>query len=64
MPTTHKIIFANCMSMAEVADRSVHLAVTSPPYYNAPFDYKDLFKGYGQYMGVLAKVARESYRIL
>ncbi len=52
------------MDMKEISDGSVHLAVSSPPYFNAPFDYKGLFKTYGQYLGVLRKVAKELYRVL
>lgn len=62
--TKHTLIIGNCMSMEEIPDKSIHLMVTSPPYFNAPFDYKDLFKNYGQYLGVLRNVARETYRIL
>lgn len=62
--THHKLIIGNCMSMQEIADESVHLMVTSPPYFNAPFDYKGLFKNYGQYLGVLNRVAREVFRVL
>jgi len=52
------------MSMKEIDDNSVHLILTSPPYFNAPFDYKGLFKNYGQYLGVLRNAAKESYRVL
>jgi len=52
------------MSMEEIPDESVHLIVTSPPYFNAPFDYKGVFKSYGQYLGVLRKVAKEMFRVL
>jgi DNA modification methylase len=52
------------MSMAEIPDESVHLVVTSPPYFNAPFDYKGLFKTYEQYLGVLKNVAKESFRVV
>jgi site-specific DNA-methyltransferase (adenine-specific) len=38
--------------------------VTSPPYFNAPFDYGGLFKNYDQYLGVLNRVAREVFRVL
>ena len=51
MNTKHKVIFGNSMSMAELPDDSVHLIVTSPPYFNAPFDYKGLFKNFEQYLG-------------
>jgi len=64
MATHHKLIIGNCMEMKEIPDRSVHLAVTSPPYFNAPFDYKNLFKSYGQFLGVLRKVAKEAFRVL
>jgi len=64
MKTCHKVIFGNCMSMEEISDQSIHLMVTSPPYFNAPFDYQGLFKNYGQFLGVLRKFARETYRVL
>ena len=64
MGTHHKLIIGNCMDMGEIEDGSVHLAVTSPPYFNAPFDYKDLFKSYDQFLGMLKKVAKESFRVL
>jgi len=64
MPTNHKLIIGNCMDMSEIPNRSIHLAVTSPPYFNAPFDYKDLFKSYDQYLGVLRRMAKESFRVL
>lgn len=62
--TNHKLIIGNCMDMSEIPDGSIHLAVTSPPYFNAPFDYKDLFKNYEQYLGVLRKMTKESFRVL
>ena len=62
--THHKLIIGNCISMKEIPDKSVHLVITSPPYFNAPFDYKGLFKNYGQYLGVLKKVAKEIFRVL
>src|SRR3989338_7031386 len=64
MATIHKLILGNCMSMEEIPDGSVHLMVTSPPYFNAPFDYKGLFKTYGQYLDVLRNFAQETFRVL
>ena len=64
MATTHKLIIGNCMVMEEIADETVHLMVTSPPYFNAPFDYKGLFKNYEQYLGVLRRFAKETFRVL
>ena len=64
MCTSHKVIFGNCMSMIELQDESVHFIVTSPPYFNAPFDYKGLFENYEQYLGVIKRMAKESFRVL
>jgi site-specific DNA-methyltransferase (adenine-specific) len=64
MKKQHKIIFGNSMSMEEISDESIHLIITSPPYFNAPFDYNGLFNNYEQYLGVLKKMAKESYRVL
>lgn len=64
MGTKHTIIFGNCMSMVELSDESIHFIVTSPPYFNAPFDYKGLFENYEQYLGVLKRMAKETYRVL
>lgn len=60
----HKLIFGNCMSMEELKDSSIQLILTSPPYFNAPFDYDGLFSSYEQYLGVLIKFAKESFRVL
>lgn len=64
MSTHHRLIIGNCTNMHEVPNDSVQLIVTSPPYFNAPFDYEGLFKSYEQYLGVLRKVAIESFRVL
>ena len=64
MTTKHKLIIGNCASMKEIADGSVHLIVTSPPYFNAPFDYKNLFKGYNQFLELMKNFAKESFRVL
>ena len=64
MDTHHKVIFGNCMNMKEIQDESIQLILTSPPYFNAPFDYKNLFENYDQYLGVLKRVAKEMFRVL
>ncbi|MFB0557293.1 MAG: site-specific DNA-methyltransferase [Dehalococcoidia bacterium] len=50
--------------MSEVPDESVHLMVTSPPYYNAPFDYPNLFASYGDFLDMMRDFAKELYRVL
>jgi len=64
MGTWHKIIFGDCRNMKEIPDESVHLVVTSPPYYNAPFDYPGLFKDYDEYKGLIRDAARELKRVV
>jgi len=64
MATIHKLIIGNCMVMEEISNESVHLMVTSPPYFNAPFDYRGLFKNYDQYLSVLRRFAKETFRVL
>jgi DNA modification methylase len=87
MQTEHKIVFGNSQTMPELADCSVHLMVTSPPYpmirmWDNQFSMMDvkiaaLWKKlsaecpeetvaaiYDAMHGNLAKVWRETYRVL
>ncbi|CAH04249.1 DNA methyltransferase [Sulfolobus virus STSV1] len=64
MPQGNLIVFGDSRNMKEISDGSVHLVVTSPPYFNAPFDYPDLFKDYDEFLGLIRDVARELYRVL
>ncbi len=64
MNTNHKIVFGNSADMREVADDSVHLVVTSPPYFNAPFDYPGLFPTYDDYLAFMRQVCKELKRVL
>ncbi|MEM3502985.1 MAG: site-specific DNA-methyltransferase [Nitrososphaeria archaeon] len=64
MPQGNLIVFGDSRNMRELPDGSVHLVVTSPPYFNAPFDYPDLFKDYDEFLGLIRDVAREIYRVL
>lgn len=59
-----KIIFGNCQNMKELDDNSVHLVVTSPPYFNAPFDYPDLFESYVQFLELIRNTAKELKRVV
>jgi len=62
--TRHRIIFGNCRDMHEIPNESIHLMLTSPPYYNAPFDYPDLFKSYEEFLELIRAFAKELYRIM
>lgn len=64
MGTWHKIIFGDCRDMREIPDSSVHLIITSPPYFNAPFDYPGLFKDYDEFLDLMKVVAKELRRVL
>lgn len=50
--------------MEEIPNGSVHLVVTSPPYFNAPFDYPDLFESYSAFLAMIRDVAKELRRVL
>src|SRR6266849_3178117 len=52
------------MTSTEISDGEVSLVVTSPPYYNAPFDYPDLFPSYDDYLGLIGSFASQSRRVL
>ena len=62
--TVHKLIFGDSGNMEDLQDNSVHLVVTSPPYFNAPFDYPDLFESYDAYLEKMRKVAKELKRVV
>jgi site-specific DNA-methyltransferase (adenine-specific)/site-specific DNA-methyltransferase (cytosine-N4-specific) len=50
--------------MKEVDSNSIHLIVTSPPYYNAPFDFPNLFNSYDEFLKLLKNVGKELIRVL
>lgn len=50
--------------MQELSHSSIQLVVTSPPYFNAPFDYKDLFASYDEFLDLIRASAKEVYRVL
>ena len=65
-PADTRIFFGDIRKMTsrEVADEEVSLIVTSPPYYNAPFDYPNLFSGYDEYLDLIRAFAVQSRRVL
>ncbi len=68
MKTLHKIIIGDSRKMREVADASVHLVVTSPPYWQLKDYGSDEQIGfnhtYEEYINNLNLVWNESYRVL
>lgn len=68
MQTFHKIIQGDCRQMSEVADSSVHLIVTSPPYWNIK-DYGTtqqigFYQSFEDYINHLNLVWKECHRTL
>ena len=59
-----RVVFGDSRRMGELSGESVDLVVTSPPYYNAPFDFPGLFGSYDEYLDLLRGVGRELYRVL
>lgn len=62
MKMDSKVIIGDSQDMHELDDESVQLVVTSPPYFNAPFDYPDLFKSYNDFLHMMTKSATELRR--
>lgn len=68
MKTKHKIIIGDSRNMAELSDKSIHLIVTSPPYWQLK-DYGaenqiGFHQTYEEYIDSLNKVWTECYRVL
>lgn len=68
MKTNHKIIIGDSKNMMELADNSVHLVITSPPYWQIKdygskkqIGYND---SYDEYISNLNQVWSECYRVL
>ena len=63
-----KIFIADSRKMIELEDESVHLIVTSPPYWHIKNYGTKVQIGYGQdlhrYLKDLFRVWKESYRVL
>ena len=54
-----RVIFGDARNMKELDNNSIQLVVTSPPYYNAPFDFPGLFKDYNEYLSLIKDVGKE-----
>ena len=60
--TTHRILIGDSRNMCELADNSVHLIVTSPPYFNAK-EYSQ-WGSLDDYLDDMRKTLSECYRVL
>jgi site-specific DNA-methyltransferase (adenine-specific) len=69
LPTSHKLVAGDSRSMTEIVDDSVHLVVTSPPYwvlkkYDTVNGQLGIIRDYSIFLDELSKVVSESYRVL
>lgn len=69
VPTRHQLVLADSRSMSQVPDESVHLIVTSPPYWTLKaYPTRDgqlgLIDDYEAFLDELDKVWREAFRVL
>jgi len=62
--TCHIIIIGDSQEIYEIPDNSIHLVVTSPPYFNAPFDYKNFYNNYDEFLEIIRNVAKELFRVI
>ena len=68
-PTTHRLIHGDARDLSFLEDTSVHLVVTSPPYwnlkrYNEHLDQLGHIQDYEAFLLEIEKVWRHVYRIL
>jgi site-specific DNA-methyltransferase (adenine-specific) len=69
LPTTHRLINGDARDLSFLKDESVHLVVTSPPYwnlkrYNENPDQMGHIQDYETFLKELEKVWRHVYRVL
>ncbi len=50
--------------MKEILSGSIHLMITSPPYFNAPFDYPSMFRDYDEFLELIHALSLDLYRVL
>ena len=68
-PTTHKLVQGDARNLSFIADESIHLVVTSPPYwtlkrYNDTEGQLGHVAEYERFVKELEKVWREAFRVL
>src|SRR6266571_3573897 len=64
MGTVHRVVFGDCRTMKEIPNESIHLTITSPPYYNAPFDYPGLFSDYDEFLEMIRDLCLDLFRVI
>lgn len=69
IPTTHRLVEGDARKLSFIADESVHLVVTSPPYWTLKKyrDHEDQLgdvKGYEDFLREIDKVWKHCFRVL
>ena len=59
-----KVIIGDSQNLHELRNDSIQLVVTSPPYFNAPFDYPGLFESYHDFLEMMKNSAKELKRVV
>ncbi len=64
-PTKHHLLIGDCTKAESILDLpAIDLLVTSPPYFNAPFDYDELFPNYASFLEMISNFAELYFRTL
>jgi DNA modification methylase len=69
LPSTHRLVLGDAREMAAIQDQSVHLVVTSPPYWTLK-EYRDTegqlghIRDYDEFLADLDRVWSECLRVL
>lgn len=69
LSTTHRLIVGDSRDLSFLADGSIHLVLTSPPYWNLK-NYPDKpgqlgnTEGYESFLNEISKVCKECFRVL
>jgi site-specific DNA-methyltransferase (adenine-specific) len=58
--TEHYLLVGDCTKTKSYLSSlpPIDLIITSPPYFNAPFDYKELFSNYETFLSMIDKIAK------
>ncbi|MFX0015424.1 MAG: DNA-methyltransferase [Promethearchaeota archaeon] len=63
--TKHLLLIGDCTKAKQILEYpAFDLLVTSPPYFNAPFDYRELFQNYETFLEMIARFGELSFEAL
>ena len=63
--TKHYLIIGDCTKAKNILELpAIDLLVTSPPYFNAPFDYNELFHNYESFLDMMSNFGELYFKAL